>query len=433
MKLDCLFADVTAVTMAAPGVLRSAYVGVADGKIVYIGREMPRDTEIARVIRKPHRVLMPGMTNAHTHIAMTAFRGYADDLPLHRWLFEKIFPAEAKLDARGVYLAARLGMLEALSTGTTAVCDAYFNLDSIAKAAKECGIRANICNMLTYFGEGAAPDTDNAFRETRELAAAYAGDALVTTDMGLHSVYTSTQSSWEKVGVYAREHNLRLHIHLSETQKENDDCFAKYGCSPTAALERAGVFDNAVTAAHCVFLSEADRTILRMHNTVIAHNPTSNCKLASGIADVASMKGIPVALGTDGMASNNTHDLFGEMKLCAMLAKVRAMDASICPADEVVRMATVGGAAAVGREGCCGKLKVGYDADIVMLNFDTPSLSPCYDTLSHLVYAATGRDVELTMVGGRVAYENGAFPGIDAEKCAAELREYCKATFGERV
>ena len=433
MRLDYLFSDVTAVTLGEKGILSNAWVGVKDGRIVWVGASAPDDAQADRIITGPRRVLIPGLVNAHTHIAMTAFRGFADDLPLHRWLNERIFPAEAKFSERGVYLSARLGMLEALAAGTTGICDAYFKLSSIAEAAKECGIRANICNMLTWFGEGACPDADNAFQEALALARDYKDDPLVTADAGLHAVYTSNPESWEKIGRFARENGMRLHIHIAETRKEVDDCRAQYGCSPTEALRRAGMFENPVTAAHCVYLDEADRAILREAGAVIVHNPTSNCKLASGFADIPAMEGIRVALGTDGMASNNTHDLFGEMKLAALLAKACSLDASVLPARKVLEMAAQGGAAAMSREGRAGRIEVGYDADLALLNFDTPALSPCYDVLSHLVYAACGRDVELTMVNGRVVWENGEFPGIDAERCMAELREYCKKTFGDCV
>ena len=433
MKLDYLFSDVTAVTLGEKGILPHAWVGVKDGRIVWADACPPPDAQADRVISRPRRVLIPGLVNAHTHIAMTAFRGFADDLPLHRWLNERIFPAEAKLDPRGVYLAARLGMLEALSTGTTGICDAYFKLPQIAAAAKECGIRANICNMLTWFGEGPAPDSDNAFQEALELAREYRDDPLVTADAGLHAVYTSNPESWEKIAGFAKENGMRLHIHIAETQKELDDCRAKYGCSPVKALYKAGAFQNPVTAAHCVYLDEADRAILREAGAVIVHNPVSNCKLASGIADVPAMRGIRVALGTDGMASNNSHDLFEEMKLSALLAKVRSLDAAALPAGQALEMAVLGGAAAMGREGRAGRIQVGYDADLALLNFDTPALTPCYDVLSHLVYAAAGRDVEMTLVNGKAVYENGEFPGVDAERCAAELREYCKKTFGDCV
>ncbi len=431
MKLDCLFAGVTAVTLGERGVLKNAWVGVSGGKIVYLDTKAPRDVSAGRIIERPRRVLIPGLINAHTHISMTALRGYADDLPLHRWLNERIFPAEAKLSERGVYLGARLGMLEAIASGTTGIVDAYFKLSGIARAARETGLHANICNMLTWFGEGAAPDTDNAFREALELQQEYSGDELVRADAGLHAVYTSNPESWEKIARFAQEHGMRLHVHISETKKENEDCIARWGASPVEVLERAGVFGSPVTAAHCVYLSDRDREILRAHDAVIVHNPTSNCKLASGIADVEAMEGITTALGTDGVASNNRHDLFAEMKLAALLGKVRTLDASALPAGRVLRMATEGGARAMGRENRAGRIEPGYDADLALLNFDTPRLSPCYDTLSHLVYAATGEDVELTMSAGRILYENGEFPGIDAERCMRELREYTKETFGE--
>lgn len=434
MKFTVLFSDVTVV--AEPGkVLRHAYVGVAGDKIAYVGTEPPCGAEIERNICRPRRVLIPGLVNAHTHIPMTALRGYADDVPLHKWLTEHIFPAEAKLDERGIYLGARIGMLEALSTGTTAVCESYSRLHMIARAACETGIRANICNMLLWFDKGPADYSDRAFTETERLLREYGNGRhpLIRPDMGLHAVYTSDPACWKQTAAFARDLHLRIQLHLSETQRENDDCRAQYGCSPTQALEQAGIFDLPVTAAHCVALSDEDRAILARHNVTAVHNPVSNCKLASGIADMRALTtaGIPAALGTDGMASNNSMDLFEEMKLAALLAKVSTGEASSCPAADAFRMATVGGAHAMGRENRAGLIAVGYDADLALLNFDVPHLTPCYDVLSHLVYAASGRDVELTMCAGRTVYENGEFPGIDHERDMAELREYCESKFGE--
>jgi len=436
MRIDVLFSDVTAV-LDPDTVLENANIGITDGKIVWADSRYPKDAEIGREIRRPRRVLIPGMVNAHTHIPMTVLRGYADDYPLQPWLYDHIFPAEAKLDERGIYLGAKLGMLEALSTGTTAICDSYSRLHWIAKAACETGIRANLSNMLLWFDKGPADFSDRSFEDTLTVIREYGNGRhpLVTPDMGLHAVYTSDPACWKQTADFARDFHLRLQVHLAETPTEDRECRERYKKSPTEALFEAGVFDVPATAAHCVVLNDVDREILRQCGVTAVHNPVSNCKLASGIADTMKMQkiGISVALGTDGMASNNSHDLFEEMKLAALLAKVSEMDASACSARDAFRMATEGGAKAVGRDTHSGRIRVGYDADLVLLNFDAPALTPCYDVLSQLVYAASGRDVEMTVVNGRTVYENGEFPGIDHEQLCAEVREYCKSTFGDKV
>ncbi|NMA09081.1 MAG: amidohydrolase [Clostridiales bacterium] len=427
-RIDTLFADVTAVTMDGEP-LPHAHVGVTDGTIGYLSQTEPVDTEIGRTVRGSRLVLMPGLINTHTHIAMTALRGYADDAALHTWLFDRIFPAEHKLDARGVYLAARVGMLEAVGTGTTAILDNYFHILSVADAAVETGLRAEVANIAMYFGDGVIPETDRTFSDCRDVMEKYSGHPLVRAGTGIHAVYTSNPETWAYMADYAGTHRLRMQLHLSETAKENADCLEKYGVSPTAALENAGVFALPVTAAHGVHLSAEDRTLLKAHDVTVSHCPASNCKLASGIADVPAMlsAGVNVSLGTDSVASNNSHDLFRELKLAALLGKVRTGDAEALPARTVLAFATANGARAMGY-GKSGRIRMGYDADLTLLDFDAPHLTPCWDVCSQLVYAATGRDVCMTMVNGRVVYERGAYPGIDHEKWMAELREYCEKT-----
>lgn len=428
MKFDLLFADVTAVTMFGDNpVLKHAYLGVKDGKITYLDACRP-EGEAKRTVSGTALTVMPGMTNAHTHVAMTLLRGYADDCALQPWLFDHIFPAEAKLDAEGVSAGSRLGMLEMFSNGITGLVDSYFFSPAIADVAEDVKMHAALTNMALWFGEGTVPMDDRSVREMREMIRRYPAGCggFVSADAGIHAPNTSNPETWKWVRDFAGENGMRIHLHLAETAAERSLTLEKYGMSPTLAMAENGVFDVPVTAAHCVWLDENDIAVMAEYGVTAAHCPSSNMKLASGIAPVAKMwaAGVNVALGTDGVASNNAHDLFREMRLAAFLAKVKDADASVLPARNVLEMATVGGAAAAGRSGRSGRLCVGYDADIAVVDTDCPELTPCYDTVSNLVYAADGRNVVMTVSGGCVVYDHGDFPGQDIEKVKADVRQY---------
>jgi len=424
---DCLFADVTLLSPERHEPLEHAWVGVCDGKITYVGAAAP-DGTAAKTVQGEQLVLIPGLINAHSHVAMTALRGYADDVKLQSWLFDHIFPAEAKLDAEGVALAARLGMMESLSCGVTGLCDMYFCSDVVCDEAVRTGMRVMVSNAATRFGEGPLPPEDRTLTEFEAILERYPDHPMVRTVSGIHAVYTSNPETREQMLMLAQKYDMPILLHLSETETENRECMEKYGMSPTELLEKEGILDVPVVAAHCVHLSARDREILREHGVVCVHNPVSNCKLASGIADIAAMEnaGLTIALGTDGVASNNNHDLFEEMKLMALLGKVKTGDASAVSAHDAFRAATMGGAAAMGRADCAGQIRVGFDADLAVLDFDQPHLQPMHNVLSSLVYAASGRDVVLTMNNGRIVYENGRFPGLDEKETAAQLREYVK-------
>ncbi len=427
--MDYLFQNATVLTMCDERpVLQNGFVGVAGGKVVYVGETAPEEPA-ARTVDCRGKFLLPGLVNAHAHTAMCLMRGYADDYTLQTWLYEKVFPVEARLDERAILAGARLGFAEMLRTGTTSASDMYFREPAVAALALECGMRVSLSNAVLAFDEATYdPEKDRAIQETRALIRDFhgAGNGRIRADAAIHAEYTSYPAVWRYVTDIARENGLVLQVHVSETKKEHEECLARRGVTPTRALYDAGVFEAKVLAAHGVWLSDEDMDIFAKAGASVAHCPVSNLKLGSGIARLADMKrhGMNVALGTDGCCSNNTHDLFEEVKLAALLQKGVSGDPTCVTAYESLKMATVGGAKAQGRENEIGRIAEGFDADIILIDAVSPILRPVYDPISTTVYSATGRDVCLTMVQGRILYENGQFTTIDVEQAMHEVEHY---------
>lgn len=433
---DLLFSQVCLVTMdEETPLIRRGYLGVSEGKIAYLGEEEPQEGA-KRTIDGRGKVLMPGLINAHTHLGMTALRGYADDVRLHEWLHEHVFPVEGRMDAHAVYISTLLGLAEAIRFGTTSVSDMYMPLGAVGEAVREAGVKANLCNAITAFDrEGFRFEKDGVYRQSAEalLTLHNADGGRIKLDMGIHAEYTSFDRAWADTARFAHEHGLNMHLHLSETEREHRACVEQYGRTPARLFEEAGVFENRTSCAHCVFVSDEDMDILRKHGATAVHNPVSNLKLGSGIARVPRMLelGLNVALGTDGVCSNNNLDLFEEIKLAALLAKGSSRDPALLPAGEALRLATRGGAYAQGREGECGMLRAGFDADLILLDFDQPHLTPVHHPISSLCYSARGSDVVMTMVRGRVLYENGEYPTLDLERINRTLgRDVMPRLFG---
>ena len=427
--MDYLFQNATVLTMCDERpVLQNGFVGVAGGKVVYVGETAPEEPAV-RTIDCRGKFLLPGLVNAHAHTAMCLMRGYADDYTLQTWLYEKVFPVEARLDERAILAGARLGFAEMLRTGTTSASDMYFREPAVAALALECGMRVSLSNAVLAFDEATYdPEKDRAIQETRALIRDFhgAGNGRIRADAAIHAEYTSYPAVWRYVTDIARKNGLVLQVHVSETKKEHEECLARRGVTPTRALYDAGVFEAKVLAAHGVWLSDEDMDIFAEAGASVAHCPVSNLKLGSGIARLAEMKrhGMNVALGTDGCCSNNTHDLFEEVKLAALLQKGVSGDPTCVTAYESLKMATVGGAKAQGRENEIGRIAEGFDADMILIDADSPILRPVYDPISTTVYSATGRDVCLTMVQGRILYENGQFTTIDVEQAMHEVEHY---------
>lgn len=427
--MDLLIKNVTAVTMEEKStVIEHCNIGVAGGKIVWLSDAPPQE-EARRVIDGAGKIAMPGLINTHTHIPMTLLRGYADDYDLQEWLNDHIFPAEHNLDARCVRAGATLGLAEAIRFGTTSITEMYFKLPVLAEACYKAGIKANLCNGATCF-DPASYDFNKAGEtaEMREMLKTWHGadDGRIRLDVGIHAEYTSFPALWRANAEFAKEHDLNMHVHVSETEKEHRECMERNGATPVRALAAQGVFDTRATAAHCVCIDEADMDLLAQKQATVAHNPVSNLKLASGVAPVRLMRarGLNVALGTDGVASNNSHDLFEEIKLCALLQKGISRDPRAMPALEALGCATRAGAFAQRRENECGVLRQGMDADLVLLDCSGPAMQPVHAPVSTLCYTATGREVCLTMVRGKILYENGEYTTIDIEQALGEVREY---------
>lgn len=404
------------------------WVGTRGDTIAYVGGETPAE-DFGETYAGAGRALMPGMYNAHAHAPMTLLRGYAENLPLQQWLNDRVFPFEAKITDEEAYPATLLAIAEMLRFGTVSFSDMYYFSDARARAVIESGIKCNLSEAALSFTD--EPYSELPIAKVNEhLIDAYhnAANGRLKVDLSIHAEYTSNPALVEAVGQLACDRGLRTHIHLAETQTETRECAERHnGMSPAAYFDSLGFFRMPCSAAHCVWTTADDWAILREHGVTAVTNPASNLKLASGIAPVAAMldAGVAVALGTDGPASNNNHDMFQDMYLLALLQKGASGDPCAVSPAQALQIATENGARAQGRDDC-GAIKVGNKADLVVVNTDQPHLHPATDLASNLVYAAHGSDVVLTMVDGAVLYRDGEWPTIDVELAEAETDAACK-------
>lgn len=421
-----LFSNIT--TMNEMGVTTPMqYVTVDGTTITYIGNEKPEGT-FDRIIDGKDRLLMPALYNCHTHAAMTLFRGYGEDLPLQSWLFDRIFPAEDRLTAKSVYDASLLACAEMLRNGIVSFTDMYFFCDETAKAVIECGMKANLSRALQSFDMSVTKENDHRFHEAAALYRDWhnAADGRIKIDMAIHAEYTMMKP---EVCIYATEfalaNGLGMHLHLSETEKEHLECMERRGGkTPARFFYDLGVFDARTTAAHCVWVTDEDLEIMREKGVYVAHNPVSNLKLGSGILPLSNVKkhGVNVVLGTDGAASNNRLDVMREMNTAALLQKGRDRVCDTMRAADFIPMATKNGADAQGRSDC-GRLQAGCRADLIILDLDAHNNIPMYDPCATVLYSATANDVCMTMVDGRILYENGAFTTLDMEKVKYNMKD----------
>ena len=426
--MSILFTNVAAVTMdsAAP-LLRSAYVLVEGTKITSVGTERPVG-EFEQVIDCTGKVMMPGFVNTHTHIPMTLLRGYGGGCDLHTWLNDYIFPAEAKLDDRAVAAGTGLGLAEMIASGVTCIADMYAHTGTIAQEIVNAGISANLSCGGVYFGaaEDFSPDKCNDCRNQQILTEQWHkyNDGQILVDASIHGEYTSNAPLWQWMADYARDHGQRMHVHVSETKSEHAASLERHGKTPIQILNEYGVWDNGGIAAHCVYTSEEDWAIMADKSVTAVHNPYSNLKLGSGVARVPAMlnAGVNVSLGTDGVSSHNSTDMFADMKLAAILHSGVNCAPGVISARQALRMATVNGAKALGRD--TGVIAAGKVADLILVDFTAPNLTPCHDVEENLVFSAYGANVVMNMARGKVIYKDGEYYTLDLERIQHEVREY---------
>jgi 5-methylthioadenosine/S-adenosylhomocysteine deaminase len=368
---------------------------------------------------------MPGLVNTHTHAAMACFRGIADDLPLMQWLQEYIFPVEAKLTPDIVYHSTLLSICEMIKSGTTSFCDMYLFAADVARAADEAGIRAWIGEVLYDFPSPNYGELENGFKYTDDLFTKYSNHDLINITVDPHSVYTCSPDLLKKLGDMAAEKDALYVIHLSENQEEVDTCMERYGCSPVMHLENLGLLSERVVADHCVMVTDDEIKLMAARGVKVSHCPESNMKLASGTAPVVKMleAGITVGIGTDGSASNNDVDMFGEMNTVAKIHKVIRMDPTAMDAATTLKAATISGAAVLAADREIGSLEKDKKADLIVLDLNQPHLTPLYNPVSHLVYSARGSDVVHSVINGRIVMQNRRLTILNEAAILARMSE----------
>ncbi len=382
-------------------------IWVKEHRIVYVGPTGKKEADFVwdREIDCNQNLLMPGFKNAHTHSGMTLLRSYADDLPLDQWLNQQIFPVEAQMTAEDIYELTKLAILEYLSSGITAAFDMYLTPESIAKAFEDMGMRCVQVSALNNFSQ--SPELmEKMYLELNHPEQ----DSLNSYMLGFHAEYTCSKELLEKVAAMAQKYKAPVYTHLAETEKEVNECISRYGMTPLQFLDSLGMFNYGGGGYHCVHVTEEDMDIMKKRNFYVVTNPGSNTKLASGIAPISAYleKGIPVAIGTDGPASNNCLDMFREMFLVTGLAKLREKDASAVDAYEVLKMATVNGAHAMGLKDC-DILAEGKYADMILIDLHMPNMQPIHNIPKNIVYSGSKINVKMTMINGKICYENGTY------------------------
>jgi 5-methylthioadenosine/S-adenosylhomocysteine deaminase len=433
MTLDTLIHNATVVTMnAACGIIANGMVGVRNGSIEMVGAAPPQTPLPAAsvLVDAGGGVVMPGLINAHTHLPMTLFRGLADDLPLHRWLQDIMFPAEAAhIDPDSARWGARLACAEMLLSGTTCCCDGYFHADSVAEAVKESGMRAVIAQGVIDFPAPGVPDpTMNVETAARFVDNWQDRCDRITPSIFCHAPYTCSAETMTTAKTAAGERGVLFQIHVSETEEEVRNSLEKNGARPVQYLNDLGVLDEQSLVVHGVWIDAAEIRTLARRRTAMAHCPSSNMKLGAGVAPVVPLReaGVVTGLGTDGSASNNTLDMFREMNTAAKLHKVHRHDPTAATAETVVAMATIEGARAIGLAEIIGPIEVGKRADLIVIDTAHPHLAPMYNPVSHAVYAMTGADVRHVMVDGHLVVRDKTLLSMDLEEIMDKVRWYGK-------
>ena len=428
--MDTLISNVTIVTMNEKmDVLFGAFLGIKDGKIASVSKVAPKE-QPNTIIDGTGMVVMPGFVNCHTHLATTALRSYCDDLSAHEAL-DALLKKEAKMDSRSAKAAALLGIAECLRFGITSVSDLYYYPNATAEAVAESGIKANLAlSAYRYIdqNEDFDFDTDEQCQELVKVTEKWHNfeGGRIKIDAGIHSEYTSNYKLWEALAGFAHEQGLGMQLHLAETQGETDSCLDRTGMGPAELLNCHRLFNVPATAAGCVHLEEHERKLLGKKKVSAVACPLTDAKAGHGTTPVLDCvkAGMNVALGTGGAIECGNLDMFEVVRGTAMAVRSTSGDSTALPSPAALMMATVCGARAQSRAEECGMIKEGFDADLCLIDFSAPHLIPCHNVLNGLVWSAKGGDVAMTMVRGKILYQNGNFPTINLKEVVEELTTY---------
>lgn len=417
--MNIRFYNAKILTMEQDMSIQQGELWVQGERILYMGagKDAPQPPVWEREVDVTGNLLMPGFKNAHTHSGMTLLRSYADDLPLLDWLNEQVFPVEAKMTAEDIYHLTKLAVMEYVMGGITAIFDMYLTPESIAAATEECGMRCVQVSGLNNFSQSLSM-MEKLYEKLNH------GNPLTSYQMGIHAEYTCDEKLLSQVSELLHQYRAPFFTHNSESRREVEQCVARTGMTPTAYMDSLGLFDFGGGCYHCVHMTDEDISILKRRGVSVVTNPASNAKLASGIAPVGKFlqAGLNVGIGTDGPASNNSLDMFREMYLATVLAKLKEDDAAAMDAERVLYMATAGGAKAMGLTDC-DMLCAGKYADIILIDLKQPNMQPQNHITKNLVYSGGRQNVKLTMVNGRILYEDGQyFLGVKPDEVYAQAQ-----------
>ena len=416
MEVDTLIKNALILTMNKNNDdILNGFIGIKGDSIVYAGQIDPK-VKYKTSINARGNIVMPGLIHAHTHSPMSIYRGLADDIALFDWLNNHIWPVEKKfVTEENIGLASELSIAEMIKSGTTTFNDMYFYSNITGKKAKEIGMRAVLGEAIIDIPKSVYKISEHYWINTAEKAD---NNGLIRTSIVPHSPYSCSEEILKNIKAVSKKHKVLIHTHISETKNEVEQIKNKFGMTPVEYLDSLNFLDKNTIAVHCVVLSDKDIEILSKRNVKIVHCPQSNLKLASGIARIKDMKkaGLTIALGTDGPASNNSLDMFAEMKIAAILHKGINNDPTAMSAKEVVKMATVNGAVSLGLENITGSIEVGKKADLIIVDTNSLHLTPMYDPYSHLVYSAIGSDVDTVIINGKILLRNKKLLSINEEE-----------------
>jgi len=440
-KADIIITGGTILTMdKVDTIFPQGSLAIRENRIVALGSgdEVLKKFPGKKVLNCPESIVMPGLINAHTHAAMTCFRGIADDMELMDWLQNYIFPAEARnVNPELAYWGSLLACIEMIKSGTTTFSDMYIFEDETARAAKQAGMRAVIGEVLYDFPSPNAKTPEEGLAYTQYLIEKWQGDPLVSVMVEPHALYTCSAQLLLRAKEIADRFGLPFATHLLENNKEREELNRRLNKRATDYLDELGILDERFIAFHCVAMDDYDIELFAERDCKVVHNPESNMKLASGVAPVSTMlsRGICVGLGTDGCASNNNLDMFQEMDTAAKLEKSVRLDPTVMNARTVVQMATINGARLLGLSDQVGSLEIGKKADIIIIDCHKPHLTPMYSEYSHLAYCALGSDVDTVIIDGQIVMEKRQLLTVDEEEVMAKVKEIARritASLGER-